>query len=89
MEIDKQPTGLEPGAPWRHVNRHGVARRYTVDRTALGPPGRAVFLTCLEPRHAPVEGYVGGLAHEARVLATSLHQRPSEGRDGWLPGHTS
>lgn len=89
MTEQKEPTGTEVGAKWRFVNRHGVSRRYVLDRMELGAPGWAAFLTCLEPRHAPVEGYVGGLSHEARVLAVSLRRKPRPGFDGWLEGHDS
>jgi len=82
------PTGLEKGAPWRFVNRHGVTRLYEVDRTELGPPGVAVFLKCLEKPHEPVEGYKGGESREARILLNSgFRKRSSLGEAGWLEGH--
>jgi hypothetical protein len=80
-------SNLDEGTKYRFVNRHGVARRYVLERTQQGPPGLACFLSCLEPPHEPVEGYVGGASREARVLATSLRRPPATGVAGWLEGH--
>lgn len=56
-------------------------RRYVVDRTAQANVGYCVFLTCLDPPHDPVEGYVGGLSREARITTNWLRS------PDWTMGH--
>ncbi len=56
-------------------------RRYVVDRTAQAAVGHCVFLTCLDPPHPPIDGYVGGLSREARITTNWL--RSAE----WTMGH--
>lgn len=86
-ETEHIPRGHDVGAAWRYINRNGESRRYVVASTAVGQPGIAIFLRCLEPAHKPVEGYVGGESREARVLAKWLREPPSLLTGGWLEGH--